>query len=213
MFDCILFDLDGTLTDPFEGITNSIVYALDKFGIKITDRRTLTDFIGPPLNEAFKTRFGFDDEKALQTVKYFREYYKDYGLYENYVYKEIPPVLEELKRRGKILIVATSKVEEFSVRVLKHFDLIKYFNYVCGATKDFTRVKKADVIAHALKTAEITQKNRVLMVGDRNHDVFGAKANGIKSCGVLYGYGDRRELETAGADYIVTSPDELLSIV
>lgn len=210
MYKYIFFDLDGTLTDPGEGITKSVEYALNKYGIQVEDRTSLYKFIGPPLNDSFSEFYGFDEEKAMEAVSFYREYFGVTGLFENEVYDGIVSVLETLKEKGMHLLVATSKPEEYSVRILEKFDLIKYFDFVCGATMSGSRVKKADIIAYALESAGVKDKSEVLMVGDRHHDIDGAKINGLASMGVTYGYGDRAELEEAGADYIIDSPEEIL---
>lgn len=212
MFDNILFDLDGTLTDPFDGITDSVVYALDKFGIAVNDRKELAAFIGPPLFESFSRFYGLSDDDAVRAVAFYREYYADKGIYENVVYDGVVPLLCELKTRGKRLFVATSKPEAFSVRIIEHYGLAQYFDFIAGATFDKTRIEKADVIKYALESMRL-DPSVSLMVGDRKHDVIGAKRHGLKSVGVLYGYGDRAELEKAGADYIVRTPSEILSII
>lgn len=206
----VLFDLDGTLTDPFEGITNSVVYALKKFKIEVKDRRTLIPFIGPPLYESFEKFFGVNGDEA---VGYFREYFSTEGLYENKVYDGIEEVLKTLKKLGKKLIVATSKPEVFSVRILKRFSLFEYFDFVCGATLNQERVKKADVIKYALECGGIKDKSQAVMVGDREHDILGAKQNGLKSVGVLYGYGSEAELSNAGADSLAATPKDILKFV
>lgn len=202
MFDVVLFDLDGTLTDPFEGITNSIIYSLDKFGIKVEDKKALTPFIGPPLYRSFTTRCGLDDSDARKAVGYYREYFSEKGIYENTVYPDAAAVLDKLKKADKKLILATSKPEEFAVRILKHFKLDGYFYSVAGATMDASRSEKSDVIKYALEACSAAERKKAVMVGDRKHDVYGAKANAIKSIGVLYGFGSREELRAAGADFI-----------
>lgn len=212
MFETLLFDLDGTLTDPFEGITNSVVHALEKFGIAVEDRRTLTKFIGPPLFDSFTHFYGMDEVTARQAITYYREYFETTGLFENAVYPDIPPVLEELRRRGKRLVVATSKPEKFAVQIMKHFSLDGYFSLIAGATLDDTRIKKADVIAYALAESGADGRSSA-MIGDREHDIFGAKANGLYSVGVLYGFGSREELLRAGADAIAATPHALLNIL
>ena len=202
-YDTILFDLDGTLTDPVEGITNSVAHALEKWGIHVEDKRELNKFVGPPLHAAFSEYYGFSEADAIKCVEYYREYFKDTGIFENKVYEGIPELLAELRASGKKLIVATSKPEEFALRILKHFSLYTYFDFVAGATMDSSRVKKADVIAYALESSGVTDLSRTVMVGDREHDILGARATGLDSLGVLYGYGSREELEAAGATYIV----------
>ena len=209
MFEYLFFDLDGTLTDPAPGITNSFIYALKFFGIEIPSYETLCTFIGPPLPETFKTQFGFTEEKAAEGVKKYREYFGKTGLLENSVYPGIPELLESLKKAGKKLVVATSKPEEFSVRIIEHFGLAQYFENVCGSNMDETRSKKDEVIEYAIERNHILDKSKILMIGDRKHDILGAKKVGLKSCGVLFGYGNREELETAGADFIAENVSRL----
>lgn len=212
-YDVILFDLDGTLTDSSPGIINSIIYALDKYGINVEDTGILRKFLGPPLHESFKEYFGFNDEKAMEAVKYYREYFSIKGLLENEVYDGIPELLKNLSENGKRLIVATSKPQEFTDRIMQHFDLEKYFEFVAGSNMDGTRSKKADVIEYALNKCKITDKTKVVMVGDRKHDIIGAKAVGIDSIGVEYGYGNYDELKSAGATHIAKTVSDLKSIV
>ena len=212
-YDYLLFDLDGTLTDPGEGITNSVVYALKKWGIEVADKRELYVFIGPPLSASFKQYFGFSEADALKSVAYYREYFSVHGLFENEVYEGIPSLLEALKKSGKKLVVATSKPEKFAKQILDHFDLSKYFDFVAGASMDESRNKKADVIRYALDSLHITDTSRVLMIGDREQDVTGAKKCGLDSLGVLYGYGDLAEHTSAGATYIAENVADILKYV
>lgn len=207
-FQALLFDLDGTLTDPFEGITDSIVYALGKFGIAVKDKRPLAAFIGPPLVQSFCDYCGFSPDDALKAVDYYREYFADKGIFENAVYDGVLPMLEALKAHRYRLYIATSKPEVFAVRIVKHFGMAELFDGVAGATLDTTRNEKADVIAYALRTYAVTADS-ALMIGDRKHDILGAKANGLRSMGVLYGYGSEEELRNAGADMIVKSSQEI----
>lgn len=203
-WDTILFDLDGTLTDPKEGITKAAAYALDWFGIR-ENPDSLTKFIGPPLDESFPEFFGFDDGQTSAAVEKFREYFSRQGWHENIPYPGIASLLGNLRAAGKKLIVATSKPEMFAVRILEHFGLAQYFHHICGAPDTEQKgVKKADVIRSALRWTQ-ADLSRVVMVGDRRHDVDGAHAMGLKAIGVLYGYGDLDELQRAGADYI--APD------
>lgn len=215
MFDYLLFDLDGTLTDPAQGITNSFIYALKYFGIEIPSYEKLCTYIGPPLPLTFKKEYGFDDEKATLGVKKYREYFADKGLFENKVYPGIPELLQQLKDMGKHLLIATSKPEVYSIKIAEHFDFAKYFDFICGCNMDETRSTKAEVIEYALRLANVSEndKSKVLMIGDREHDIIGAKQNGLKSCGVLFGYGSKEELKNAGADYIIQKPEELLQII
>ena len=209
MFDYLFFDLDGTLTDPALGITNSFIYALKYFGLEIPSYETLCTFIGPPLPDTFKNLLGFSEEKTAEGVKKYREYFAEKGLFENSVYPGIPELLAKLKENGKKLVVATSKPEEFSVKIIEHFGLSQYFENVCGSLMDESRSKKDQVIEYAIERNGITDKSKILMIGDRKHDILGAKKVGLKSCGVLFGYGSRQELEEAGADFIAENVSRL----
>lgn len=207
-----LFDLDGTLTDPGIGITNSVMYALEKFDIHVSDRKELYPFIGPPLVDSFEKYFGFDEKQAFQAVEYYREYFREDGIFENAVYEGIPEMLSELKSRDAKVALATSKPYEFSVRILDHFDLHQYFDFVGAATMDGRISRKADVISHLIDKLGENEKSSILMIGDRDQDIDGAKANGLQSAGVLWGYGSREELMDAGADYIVSAPSDIVNI-
>lgn len=213
MFKYILFDLDGTLTDAAEGITNSVKYALKKFGIEEKDNIKLRKFLGPPLLTSFKEIYGFTPEQAQKAVEYYREYFTPHGIFENEVYDGIPELLEYLKSQGKILIVATSKPEPFAKKIAKHFDLAKYFDLIAGSNLDNTRCKKAQVIEYAFETLGIKDRKQAIMVGDREHDIIGAHQAGIKSIGVLYGYAFKGELEKAGADFIAAAPEDIKRII
>ena len=199
----ILFDLDGTITDPGIGITNSVMYALKKYGIEVNDRTQLYKFIGPPLIDSFMNYYGFSKDEAKIAVEYYREYYREKGIFENLVYDGFEDLLKRFKDNNKILIVATSKPEVFAKQILVHFDIFEYFTYVAGSNLDGTRVKKDEVIKYALESCNVTDLSKAIMIGDRKHDVIGAKKAGVDSIGILYGYGSKKELEEAGADYIV----------
>ena len=205
-----LFDLDGTLTDPAIGITNSVMHALEKYNIRVKDRSELYPFIGPPLTDSFRKYFGFTEEQANQAVVYYREYFRDTGIFENKVYDGIPELLAELKKRGCKVALATSKPYEFAVRILKHFQLYDYFDFFGAATMDGRITKKADVIAELFRELDNADKSEMLMIGDRDQDIAGAKANGLRSAGVLWGYGSEEELTGAGADYLAAKPEDLL---
>lgn len=212
-YQYILFDLDGTLTDPGIGITNSVMHALRKYGIEVADRTELYKFIGPPLIESFEKYYGFSHEEAVKSVDYYREYYRDKGIYENSVYDGIENLLAALYKEGKKIILATSKPELFAKQILRHFDLEKYFLFAAGSTMDETRTNKAEVIEYALSECGITDKSSVVMIGDREHDIIGANKNGIDSIGVLFGYGSREELEAAGATYIAETVGEIINYI
>lgn len=205
----ILFDLDGTLTDPMVGITKSVQHALKSFGIVVEDLNELTPFIGPPLKESFRDIYQMTEEDSEKAVDIFREYFVPKGIYENEVYDGIENMLRNLNEAGKSLIVATSKPIDFAEQVLEYFGLRDYFDYVAGSTLTEGRTKKDEVIAFALDACQLVDMSELIMVGDRKYDVLGAKSFGIKTIGVLYGYGSLTELEEAGADYIVETVEEL----
>ncbi len=209
----ILFDLDGTLTDPVIGITNGARKGLELFGIFEPDRSKLHKFIGPPLLESYQVFYGMTPEQAQQAVAAYRDYYGVTGLFENEVYPGIPELLSDLRAAGKTLAVATSKPEAFSVRILERFDLAKYFHHIAGASFDASRATKSTVVRYALELCGYPDPGTVVMVGDRKHDVIGAKDNCLQSIGVLYGYGDRAEHEAAGADEIAETVAHLRQIL
>ena len=203
-WETILFDLDGTLTDPAEGITKAVEVALNHYGITVENRSTLNKFIGPPLDESFPEFYGFNDEQVREATRVFREYFGRQGWAENIPYPGIDKLLGDLKAAGKKLIIATSKPEEFAVRIMNHFDLAQYMDVIAGASTDNQEgAKKANVIRKARQRAGVGAGAGVVVVGARRHDVAGGHEVGLKVIGVLYGYGDRAEHEAAGADYIV----------
>lgn len=206
----VLFDLDGTLTDSQDGILNSIEYALHYFGIPVEDRAILRPWLGPPLVDSLMKYHGFDREQALEGVKKFREYFDAKGIFENRVYDGIEALLARLQDDGYILMTATSKPEVAARRIADHFNLTRYFTFIGGASLDDSRVRKADVIRYVLETNRIDDPASVMMVGDRENDILGAKQNGLESIGVLYGYGDRDELEAAGADHIAETVEDII---
>lgn len=208
MKNTVFFDLDGTLTDPGEGITNSVMYALKRFGIEVADRRELYPFIGPPLLDSFMEYYGFSRDQAMLAIKYYREYYEPTGIFENKLYDGIDAMLKSLKETGKKLVLATSKPENMAIRVLKKYEIFDWFDFVCGASVDETRTEKADVISYALGVSE-TDPSDAVMVGDRKYDILGAHANGMQAVGVLFGYGTKDELEAAGAEHTVPDVNEL----
>lgn len=209
----ILFDLDGTLTDSGEGIMNSVEYALNKYGITVEDREQLRSFVGPPLAEQFSRFCGFSEEEGYRAVEVYREYFSVKGIYENEVYEGIMEVLAELKERGYQLCMATSKPEKFAKIIAEHFDFAKYFDVIAGSLMNGERCKKAEVIEYVLDACGATDRDAVLMVGDRCYDILGAKAAGTHSMGVLFGYGSREELEEAGAELIAETPAEIAELL
>ena len=211
-YENIFFDLDGTLTDSGEGIMNSVQYALKKFGIEERDRERLRLFIGPPLIDSFIRYYGFDHDMAVKGVEYYREYFAPKGIYENRPYDGIPEMMQALKDEGKKLYLATSKPEPYATEIVRHFGLLGFLDGLYGSTMTEERTKKDEVIAYALEKTGI-DKSEVIMVGDRNHDIIGAKVNGVFSVGVLFGYGSREELTEAGADVIVETVNDLRNIL
>lgn len=205
----IFFDLDGTLTDPALGITNSLIYALEKFDIHIKNREELYQFIGPPLIDKMMEVYGFSNEKAKEGLMYYREYFRDKGIFENSVYPGISNMLKELQNCGYKLVLATSKPEEFAKRILEHFDLAKFFCFIGGSDLGEVRSSKAAVIEYDMINLGISDPRKCIMVGDREHDVIGAREHGIETVGVRFGYGSRSELENAKAAYIVETVEEL----
>ena len=196
-YTTILFDLDGTLTDPQVGITKSVQYALRHMGIDEPDRTKLIPFIGPPLIESFRIFYGLNEQQARDAVRYYRVYFSETGIFENAVYAGIPELLTELRQDGNVLGVATSKPEVFAKQILEHFSLNGFFHLAVGSNLDGSRVEKAEVVACALEKLGPIDLDSVVMVGDRKHDIMGAKENGIDSIGVGYGYGSAAELTAA----------------
>ncbi len=208
----LLFDLDGTLTDPKVGITTCVQYALASFGIEEPDLDKLTPFIGPPLRDSFMRFYDFDEEQAEQAVAKYRERFQDVGIFENEVYEGIPHMLRILQSKGLYLAVASSKPQVYVERILEHFDLKKYFKVIVGSELDGTRESKDEVVQEALNRLfayKPIQRDQVYMIGDRCFDIEGAKAQMVESVGVTYGFGDMEELKAAKADYIVRSVAEL----
>jgi len=199
----LLLDLDGTITDSETGITRCVEYALNHFGIQVDDLRELSPFIGPPLLDSFKDFYNFTDEQAAIAVEKYRERYEKKGILENKLYPGIGEFLAEARQKDKIVILATSKPEIFAKRILDYFELSNYFSFVAGSGLDGSLHTKTDVIDYILQSNKIIDLSSVVMIGDRKHDIIGAKNVGIDSVGVLYGFGDYKELSEAGADYIV----------
>ncbi|PKL18744.1 MAG: phosphoglycolate phosphatase [Spirochaetae bacterium HGW-Spirochaetae-5] len=208
----IIFDLDGTLTDPGLGITNSIMYSLKKFGIE-AERSDLYKFIGPPLRESFNLYFGFDKDQAEQAVVYYREYFSEKGMYENEIYPGVSDLLPELNRQNRKLYIATSKPQEYSLRILEHFGILKYFDFVSGSNMDGTMSAKSDLIERIIPLIDNGELNCTIMIGDRSYDIEGARHHGIDSAAVLYGYGERSELEDVRPTYLIESTAKLTSLL
>ncbi len=206
----IFFDLDGTLTDSGEGIINSVVMTLEHYGLPVPSHEVLREFVGPPLDQSF-VKHGVPADKALEAVEVFRSRYNTVGVYENYPYPGVRELLESLQAQGHRLFVATSKPETTAILVLKHFDLFRYFELVCGATADSSRVEKADVIAYLKTQRGITEE--ILMVGDTAFDVLGAASHGIPTIGVSWGYGKVADMQKTGAVAIANTTEELITLL
>ncbi len=209
MFDLILFDLDGTLTDPKEGITNCVKYALKHFGIEENDEITLLKFIGPPLYDSFRELYGFSHDEANLAVEKYRERYSVTGIFENAVLDGAVEILKELKQAGKITSLATSKPLVFAEKIVERYGLSEYLDYVVGADLKGGINYKDEVINEVLRQTKPNDLSKVVIVGDRMHDILGAKKCGIASIGVKCGYAERNELEDAGADFIFQNLHEV----
>lgn len=210
MKKAIFFDLDGTLTDSGEGIMKCAKLALEHFGIDVPGCDALRVFVGPPLRDTFQ-KFGVPEDRVEEAVAKFRSRYTAIGKYENFPYPGIPELLAALQAKGHRLFVATSKPETMALDVLRHFDLDKYFDQICGASLDTSRDSKEAVIACLLEVVGGVQS--VVMVGDTHYDVIGAAAHGIPTIGVAWGYGRAADMEKAGAMAIAHSPQELLTLL
>lgn len=210
MQKAILFDLDGTLTDSGEGIINCAILALEHFGLPIPSQEEMRVFVGPPLHESF-IKHGVPADQADEAVRIYRSRYIPIGKFENTPYPGIRELLEALKSEGHKLYVATSKPEAMSVEILEHFDLAKYFDQICGATMDTSRSSKEAVIEYLLQ--QNGRADNMIMVGDTKFDVIGAKAHGIPTIGVSWGYGEVADMEEAGAVGIANSAEELLEML
>lgn len=213
-WNTILFDLDGTLTDPAEGITKAVEAALNHYGITVADRAALHKFIGPPLDESFPEFYGFDAARTAEATEVFRAYFDRQGWRENIPYPGVEDMLRDLRAAGKRLLVATSKPEVFALRIMEHFGLAGYFDHICGAPMDNQEgAKKAAVIRDALRRAGVEDLSTAVMVGDRRHDIDGARQAGLEAIGVLWGYGDLQELEAAHPVQVVENFEALKRVL
>ena len=204
----LFFDLDGTLTDSMPGIVHAVQYALRHFGIEPPADEALRCFVGPPMRDSFMEFYGMGAEEAERAVAVSREYFVPKGMFENELYEGIPELLDATCAAGYANVIATSKPQPFAERIIAHFGLTDRFRLVCGSLLDGSRTTKSQVIGHALQTLGITPAEAV-MIGDRRHDIEGAKQSGLHSLGVLYGYGSREELEHAGAEAIAETPADV----
>lgn len=216
MYQYILFDLDGTLTDPKIGITTCVQYALHKMGIEEPDPDRLEPFIGPPLTDSFREFYGMNEAEAVRAVEYYRERFSTVGLFENEVYSGIPELLARLKKDGRKLAIASSKPTVYVKKILEYFSIYEYFDIIVGSELDGTRCRKEEVVEEALEQLSADDKFRkrdAVMIGDRKFDIEGAKAHQIPSIGVNYGYAADNELVEAGADCVVGNVKELSEVL
>lgn len=213
MIKNVFFDLDGTLTDSREGIINGFDYALAHFNIKIEDRKALEGCIGPSLADTFREKYHFNAEQIEEAIAKYREYYSTKGLKESKLYEGIKDLIVDLANNNINVVLATAKPQVFAERILEDFELKKYFKFVGGATLDGSRGKKGDIIKYDLENLDLNNSEDCIMVGDRYHDIEGAKENNMKSIGVTYGFGSEEELKKAGADYIAHNAEELKNIL
>ncbi|ATP41614.1 phosphoglycolate phosphatase [Solibacillus sp. R5-41] len=204
-YEVILFDLDGTLTDPKEGITKSVQYALGKLDIVVDNLDNLTPFIGPPLQVTFKELYQFNEQQIADALMFYRQRFQEKGMYENKVYEGVPEMLKQLKTAGYQLAIATSKPTVFAEQILNHFELHHYFDCIMGSELDGTRTSKGAVIEEIIHQLKLDNVKQCVMIGDRLHDIIGANENNMPSIGVTFGYGSRQELEMAGATHIIDS--------
>ncbi|MFB9988239.1 HAD family hydrolase [Bacillus benzoevorans] len=212
-YKIILFDLDGTLSDPKIGITKSVQYALQKMGIDEPNIDKLECFIGPPLQVSFAEYYDFDEESTQKAIHFYRDRFKDKGMFENELYSDIPLLLKSLKEQQYILVVATSKPTVFSEQILKYFNIDQYFELVVGSNLDGTRTSKTEIIQYILDKYNKHRLDDFIMIGDRKHDIIGANNIGIDSIGVTYGYGSFQELSDSNPTHIVNSVNEIKDIL
>ena len=213
MYDTILFDLDGTLTDSGPGITRAVRYALGQMGYAVPPVEALFSFIGPPLHKSFQRHCGIGEEEAAEMVRQFRVYYNEMGgILENEVYPGIRELLRDLKKAGKRLMIATSKPQASAELVMRHFGLDEWVPEIVGGTDDPRRNTKGKVIAWVLREYGVDPETAI-MVGDREHDIHGAAENSIPAIGITWGYGDRAELENAKAKIVLDTPEEVTEYI
>ena len=216
MFSCILFDLDGTISDPKQGICGCVQYALRSFGIEEPELDRLEPFIGPPLAESFMKYYNFTAEQAQEAVEKYRERFSVTGKYENVLYPGMGALLHDLKASGATLAIASSKPTVYVEDILVHFGIREYFDIVVGSELDGRRVHKEEVVAEVLSQLAArgeSDPDKMVMIGDRSFDVEGAKAIGAHCIAVSYGYAQPGELENAGAEIIVRDVEGLRSVL
>ena len=213
MIKTVIFDMDGTLTDPMRNFKRNLEYSLSKLGKSVPSDEELKKWVGPPLGESLKNFLNLSKEEAELALSFYRENYRKLGLGGNDIYKGVKDMIVSLYNRGIKIGLATAKLEEFAIGVLKMHYIYSYFSIVSGATQGGERIFKGQILAHALKSLTDEEKSETVMVGDRFHDILGARENGIKTIGVTWGYGDEEELKSYGADFIAKTPNEVVKIV
>ncbi|MDP1392903.1 HAD family hydrolase [Lysinibacillus capsici] len=209
-YSVVLFDLDGTLSDPKIGITKSVQHALQKAGVMVNDLDELEPFIGPPLQVSFQEIYGFNDTQITRAIRDYRERFTERGMFENKLYEDIPALLAQLKQQGYILTIATSKPTVFAEQIIKYFQLESYFDLVVGSHLDGSRSAKGEIIAEVLQQLDSYPKDQFIMIGDRKYDLIGARENQIDAIGVTYGFGSLEELKNEEPTYIVDHVNDLL---
>lgn len=213
-YEYIFFDLDGTLTDPGDGLISGFAYALKKTGVDYGDRSSLSRFIGPPLRDEFIKVYGFSTDEANECVRLFREYFSVYGWWDNKMYDGVPEMLSSLKSKGKSIVLATSKPKVFAEKILRLFNIDVYFDFIGAATLDHTRVEKTQVLMHSIESIGASNAlDKCILIGDRMFDAKGAQECGIDSMGVLYGYGSYDEIYSSGFNYIAANIKDITEIL
>ena len=207
-YQYILFDFDGTISDSYDAVVNSFIYALDYYGNTDYHKRDMRIILGPPLRQSFVEHFGFDEKTALEAVKKYRERYNEYFLIEHKIYKGIPELLQKLCDKGYKLVLATSKPLDMATKILEKFDLAKYFYFLGGASLDTKRDTKEKVLEYIFENCNI-DKSKAILVGDRCYDLIGAEYIGIDAMGVLFGYGDKEELVQYKSVYIAQTVEDI----
>jgi len=209
----LLFDLDGTLTDPKEGILNSVHYALKKKGIIENHPEELLSFIGPPLHHSFRDRYCLSEEEAFEMVRIFREYFATKGIFENRLYSSIFDLLKELKKQKKIISLATAKPTHFAKQVIEHFKIAPFIDFIAGANTDGSRTDKKEIVAYAKEITGNKSNEEYLMIGDREYDIRGAHFNGLEACWVAYGYGEEEIILKEKPEYVCHTVVELSKLL
>ncbi|MBR0278267.1 MAG: HAD hydrolase-like protein [Clostridia bacterium] len=209
-YKTLLFDLDGTVIDSFEGVINSVKYSLNKLNAPIPDSEKLKKYVGPPLTESYMKFNGFDRKKAEDAIEIYREYYTEKGIYETRLYDGMYSLLEDLHKAGYEIILATSKPEKYAVKILENLCILKFFSKVCGCPMKEAGVTKIDIMNLAIKNAKTKNKSEIIMIGDTTYDINGAEYFKIDSVGVLYGAGSAEEL--SDATYIANDVNDLRKI-